>query len=235
MPPGEYGGRELEMFAAAVNWKARLKRELEPYLDGEVLEAGAGIGATTSFLCGAGSGRWVCLEPDRGMADRIKARIASSELPPRCEVFNGTVADLPRGTAFDAALYVDVLEHIADDAAELASAAERLKPGGRLIVLSPAHQRLYSEFDREIGHFRRYSRGGLRALTPAGTKLIRLDYLDSAGLLASLANRLLLRSGMPTPGQIRLWDGVLVRISRFLDPLLARRLGKSVLAVWLKP
>lgn len=55
--------------------------------------------------------------------------------------------DLPPGELFDTLLYIDVLEHIPDDGAELARAAERLRPGGRVIVLSPVHQWLYSEFD----------------------------------------------------------------------------------------
>jgi hypothetical protein len=59
--------------------------------------------------------------------------------------------------------------------------------------------------------------------------------LDSAGLLASLANRLLLRSAMPSPEQIAFWDRVLVPISRVLDTLFGRRLGKTVVAVWSRP
>ena len=62
----------------------------------------------------------------------------------------------------------------------------------------------------------------------------RLRFLDAAGMLASLANRWLLRSSLPTVGQIALWDQWLVPCSRVLDPLLAYRLGKSVLAVYRK-
>ena len=46
---------------------------------------------------------------------------------------------LPAEAKFDAILYIDVLEHIEDDRAEMARAAARLKPGGALIVLAPAH------------------------------------------------------------------------------------------------
>jgi hypothetical protein len=56
--------------------------------------------------------------------------------------------------------------------------------------------------------------------------------IDSFGLLASLANRLLLRSSMPSEGQILLWDRVLVPLSRVGDRLSFHRIGKSVLAVW---
>ena len=51
-------------------------------------------------------------------------------------------------------------------------------------------------------------------------------------MLASLGNRLVLKSAMPTPQQIALWDRMMVPLSRLADPLLAFTLGKSVLAVW---
>jgi hypothetical protein len=62
--------------------------------------------------------------------------------------------------------------------------------------------------------------------------MVRSIYLDSAGLLASLGNRLFLSQSMPGPGQIAFWDKVLVRCSRVVDPLLCYSLGKSVLCVW---
>ncbi|HBE88831.1 MAG TPA: methyltransferase type 12 [Elusimicrobia bacterium] len=235
MQTGTYPGGELELFAAAENWKTYVKSQLSPYLQGNVLEVGAGIGSTTGYLCGPGKGRWVCLEPDPEMAERLSRAASSGGLPARCEAVKGTIADIPPGALFDAVIYIDVLEHIEDDAAELRAAAAMLSGGGRLIVLAPAHQFLYTAFDRGVGHFRRYSLGDLARIAPPGLEALRLDYLDSAGLLASLGNRLLLRSGMPTAGQIRFWDSFLVRISRRLDPLLAHRLGKSALAVWRRP
>ncbi|MEZ5365893.1 MAG: hypothetical protein R2748_27060 [Bryobacterales bacterium] len=125
-----------------------------------------------------------------------------------------------------------MLEHIEDDRAEVRRAAERVEPGGRLIVLGPAHQFLFSEFDQAIGHFRRYTTGMLEALTPPGLEVEKSFYLDSAGILASLGNRLLLRSSMPTPAQIRVWDRYLTPVSRVLDPLLLRRLGKTAITIW---
>ena len=125
-----------------------------------------------------------------------------------------------------------MLEHIEDDAEELRRASKHLKPGGALIVLSPAHPWLFAPFDQAIGHYRRYSRESLRAAAPRHLRRQKLVYLDAVGLLASLANRLLLKQDMPTAGQIKTWDGLLVPCSRLLDPLLGGTVGKSVLGVW---
>src|SRR5262249_52253894 len=94
---------------------------------------------------------------------------------------------------------------------------------------------LFTPFDAAIGHYRRYAKGMLRGVAPAGLPLVRLAYLDAAGMLASLGNRLVLRSAVPTPTQIAVWDRFLVPFSRWIDPLLGYSIGKSVLAVWQKP
>jgi hypothetical protein len=117
---------------------------------------------------------------------------------------------------------------------ELSRAATLLKESGHLIVLSPAHQWLYTPFDREIGHYRRYSKKSLNEITPLRLRCVELRYLDSIGMLASLGNRLLLKSSMPTAGQINFWDKRLVPLSIFFDSLLQYRLGKSILGVWRK-
>jgi hypothetical protein len=56
--------------------------------------------------------------------------------------------------------------------------------------------------------------------------------LDGVGLLASLANRIVLKSGAPTKSQIRFWDTCMVPLSRVVDPLLGYRVGKSIIGVW---
>jgi SAM-dependent methyltransferase len=230
-----YVGSELDLFAMATTWKAYVRRRVEPYLGREVLEVGAGHGGTTRALIRPDAVRWVCLEPDAPLAARLASSIAAGELPGACRVVVGTLGDVADEPPFDTLLYMDVLEHIEDDRAELARAGGRLKPGGHLVVLAPAHQWLMTPFDRAIGHHRRYNRASLRAVGPDDLKLLRLVYLDSVGLLASLGNRLVLHSSMPNPGQIRVWDRSMVPLSRFFDPLFGNRVGKSILGVWRKP
>jgi SAM-dependent methyltransferase len=232
--PYTYVGTELDLFAAAVNWKSYVRQQLGPYLGRDVLEVGAGHGGTTRVLCDGGADRWVCLEPDAALADRLIATIGSGDLPDCCRARIGTLADLSESDQFDTILYMDVLEHIADDREELARASGHLQEGGHLVVLAPAHQWLFTPFDEAIGHHRRYSKRSLRAAAPDGLALIRLVYLDAIGMLASLGNRLVLHSASPNPRQIALWDRVMVPLSRLADPLLLHALGKSVVGVWRK-
>lgn len=231
----EYRGGELELFAAATHWKRYVARACAPFLRGHVLEVGAGLGGSTPVLVQAGSAReWTALEPDAQLFARL-VRVAGELSGTRglsVHARAGTLADLPDEPRYDAILYVDVLEHIADDRAELAGAARRMAPGGHVVILAPAHGALHSALDVQVGHHRRYDRRSLRALGPAGLTLVRLRYLDSVGLLASLANRAWLRQSLPSARQIRLWDGLMVPASRVLDRLTFGVLGKSILAVW---
>jgi hypothetical protein len=199
-----------------------------------VLEVGAGLGATTRLLCTGRQRRWLCLEPDPQLADGLADEIRAGTLPDCCEPRTGTLADLGPEELFDALVYIDVLEHIADDAAEVAAAADHLRAGGKLIVLSPAHQWLFTPFDRAIGHYRRYSKRSLRAAAPSALACRKLVYLDSVGLLASLGNRLFLRSDMPSARQLWVWDRLMVPVSRVVDPLFGGAVGKSVLGIWQK-
>jgi SAM-dependent methyltransferase len=224
-------GSELELFAHARNWKRYWGSIVRPYLADRVLDVGAGIGETAKTLATHHHRRWVCLEPDGAMSEHIARRIRSRDLPAICEIRAGTIDDIGERD-FSAVLYIDVLEHIKNDRDELRKAAERLRPDGRVIVLAPAHQWLYTPFDRAIGHFRRYTLADLRALTPPQLSEERAAYLDSVGLFASLANRLVLKSKMPTRRQIAIWDGAMVPISRLVDPALFYRVGKSILAIW---
>ncbi|HEV2395817.1 MAG TPA: class I SAM-dependent methyltransferase [Candidatus Sulfotelmatobacter sp.] len=89
---------------------------------------------------------------------------------------------------FDLIFLFDVLEHIDDESRFLQSARFHLAKSGILIINVPAHQSLYSDYDRAAGHVRRYSARQLkniveqngfrvRALTYWGLPLLPLLWL----------------------------------------------------------
>ncbi len=233
---GVYVGEELESFALAVNWKSYVRTALHPWLAGRVAEVGAGIGETTKALRpDAPVASWVCIEPDPEMAAGLTRDAASGALGKAVSAHCGTLATLASDERFDTIIYVDVLEHIEHDAAELAEAARRLAPGGQIVVLSPAYPYLYSEFDRAIGHWRRYTTAMLRKIAPPGLTERSARYYDCVGMLASAANKLLLKQKLPTVAQVRTWDRFMVPVSRVIDPLFRFAFGRSVVIVWQAP
>ena len=78
---------------------------------------------------------------------------------------------------FDVLLLFDVLEHIEDESAFLDSIKYHLTDSGRLVVNVPAHQFLFSEYDRAAGHYRRYTIHSLtNAVERVGLKIHSLTY-----------------------------------------------------------
>lgn len=229
-----YIGGELDLFALAKNWKSYVKKEIAEYLHGDVLEVGAGIGGTTMALHDGSARHWVCLEPDATLAVRLQGRLRSHMTSPALSIVAGTLGAFAAQPRFDCILYVDVLEHIEDDHGQIASAARLIRSGGHVIVLSPAHQWLFSAFDKSIGHLRRYNKIELRRLKPADCTEKKFQYLDSMGVLLSLGNVVALRQSMPTEAQILTWDRFCIPASRFIDRVTRGNIGKSILAVWCK-
>jgi ubiquinone/menaquinone biosynthesis C-methylase UbiE len=234
MSHAHYVGKELDVFAHATNWKKYWSSEIQSYLTGDVLEVGAGLGANTKFLKSCRTSSWTCLEPDPDLARRMRNGFMTEPRLADCRVETGTIETLGSDHQFDAIIYIDVLEHIEKDREELAGASRLLRRGGNLIVLAPAHQWLYTPFDRAIGHFRRYNRSSLSACSPSDCNSVRFVYLDSVGMLASVSNRLFLKQAAPDLKQILFWDRYLVPSSRLLDRLALHVVGKSILGIWRK-
>lgn len=163
MPNINYPGKELEIFSAATNWKSYWASRLKDHMGHVILEVGAGIGSNTQLLWKDDIRRWVCLEPDKQLLGQLSSSLGKHDRTSNCELINGTLKDLHPNSLFDTILYIDVLEHIEDDKAEINLAVRHLMPQGKLIILSPAHNRLFSKFDEAIGHYRRYNRPSLCA------------------------------------------------------------------------
>lgn len=229
-----YIGQELTIFAHAANWKKYYTSIIRPYFGKHVVEVGAGIGATTAVMCNGIQGKWICLEPDPVLRLEIDRLISGGKLPACCQTQSGFVSDIPLNDQSDTFIYIDVLEHIEDDRAELEAAAARLSPGGRLIVLSPAFNFLYSPFDKSIGHHRRYDKKMLHSLTPSYCSVEKMIYLDSVGMATSLVNRLFLSQSMPTIDQIKFWDRRIIPISKLVDRFTGYSFGRSLLGIWKK-
>lgn len=226
-----YEGDELAIFAEAHNWKQYWISQVASFIKGDVLEVGAGIGSNTTRLRHLSTGQWLCLEPDAQLFAELQWEVVPHVSAP-IDAVCGTVSSLPEDKMFDTALYIDVLEHIPNDVTEIAAVAKHIRSSGHIIVLSPAHQLLYSPFDRAIGHQRRYNRASLLRCTPPNAQSIRVSYLDSAGYCLSLANRLVLHQSSPNLKQILFWDKYILPVSRLIDWVLGFRVGKSILGVW---
>lgn len=152
---------------------------------GTVVEVGAGIGTFSARILGQGVDRLALIEPDPRCADGLEQRFGADA---RVEIARQTLQDAAvldrlQGEV-DAVICQNVLEHIVDDGAAIRRMALALRPGGELVLVVPAHPRLYGALDRAYGHHRRYTRERLRDLfDDAELELNKLYAFNTLGLL----------------------------------------------------
>ncbi len=137
-------------------------RRVFPPGPARVLEIGCGQGAVGARLAAAGHD-YTGVELDGASADVAAARLTDAGLPG--QVVHGSVEALVRpGAGYDVVCAFEVLEHLEDDAGALASWVELLRPGGLVLVSTPAWQSRYGPMDAAVGHHRRYEPAQMRAL-----------------------------------------------------------------------
>jgi len=152
---------------------ALIRRSVKPPKDARILEIGCGTGHNLDMLSTFGRVEAIEVDPAaRAMAEqRLGRPVGSAPLP--------ALEGVPE-RHFDLIGSFDVIEHIDDDAAALASIARRLKPGGTFVMTVPAHQWMWSAHDVVNHHHRRYSKAGLKALVEGSPlKLEQLGYFNS--------------------------------------------------------
>ena len=223
MSSDAYTGTEnLEVMKEAVNYNRMLVDVVKTHARrGErVLDFGAGVG--TFALPMQRDGYAVeCVELD----DAQRATLAAQGL-----TVHRTLEGIRDGSV-DFVYTLNVLEHIDDDVGALRDIGRTLRDDGRLLVYVPAFPVLFTPMDQRVGHLRRYRRHDLRAkVDAAGFDVLRNDYVDSLGFLATLVYRMTgSRSGAIDRGALRAYDRYVFPMSRRLDLALRHVIGKNLL------
>ncbi|HEY7959390.1 MAG TPA: class I SAM-dependent methyltransferase [Sphingomicrobium sp.] len=160
-----------------------IRREARPPANAAILEIGCGTGHNLAMLAEFGHVDGLELDDEaRALSEkRLGRKVMSAPLP--------ELAGVPEGH-YDLIGAFDVVEHIDDDAAALASIATKLKPGGKFVIAVPAHQWMWSAHDVVNHHKRRYSKRALRRLIESSPmKLNMIGYFNSLLFPLAIAER----------------------------------------------
>jgi SAM-dependent methyltransferase len=177
---------DLDAMAGAEAYNTWIVDRARPWIRGRVLDAGAGIGTHTKRLRGLAD-EVVALEPEPELAALLRQQADG------LTIVEGD-AHAVEGP-FDAIVCFNVLEHIADDEGALQRFRELLAPGGRLLLLVPAHPTLFGSLDRAFGHQRRYSKPELETrLVRSGFEIEQLRHVNPVGAVGWLAQARVLRA-----------------------------------------
>jgi 2-polyprenyl-3-methyl-5-hydroxy-6-metoxy-1,4-benzoquinol methylase len=212
---------------AHLRWVADL---LIPYLGASTLEVGAGHGAITQHL--ARGRRLVATDLSDSCLSALRSRFADS---PNVQVRRMDLRSIDVRETFDSVVLINVLEHIHDDRGTLRALSERLNPGGNCLIYVPAFNWLYGALDRDIGHYRRYSKRRLAAVaSEAGLQPVALRYVNLLAIPAwsVYASARFHRHDTRSAGRsLNLWDRVGVPVTRAIEQRIQPPAGLNVLCV----
>lgn len=199
----------------------------------QILEAGCGTGTITKFLVRRGN--VVAVDFDQHYVSLLKERYADrSNVRLNWMDLSSSDWSILESDRFDTVVCMNVLEHLPDDEYVLKRLFEVLQPGGRLVLLVPAHERLFGSLDRALDHYRRYGRDVLRSrLAEAGLEVERLQYINPTGAVGWYVNSRVLKRQTVPPFQASVYDRIYPLVK--WTEMLRVPFGLSVLAIARKP
>jgi SAM-dependent methyltransferase len=226
---------DQERMAHAANYFAWQGRLVAPELGRRVVEVGCGIGNFTGALLDRET--ILAVDVDPACIDRLQLRYADRPNLHAfvCEPCSAAFADLARWRP-DSCVCLNVLEHIEDDGGALRAMASVLAPGGAIVLLVPAFQALFGPIDRNLRHYRRYSRASLwRLAHVTGLAIQTLHYVNAVGFFGWWMNARVLRREAQSAGQIAVFDRCIVPWLSRLEAVVPPPFGQSLFAVLRKP
>ena len=223
----QYDGFELEHFDSASNFRKYQISLIKKFIKSNFLEVGAGKGGLVPFYKKLAKDITI-LEPEKKLFKILKRKYANKKI----KIKNQTIKSINK--KFDTIIYYDVLEHIEHDLEEVKNAKKKLNKNGYLIFSVPAYQTFYSDFDKSVGHYRRYNKKNfIQFEKKTGLKIEKLVYYDSMGFIFLVLNKLFSLKQTNLKNKIYIWN-LLMPISKFIDLLTFNKFGKSLLCIFRK-
>ncbi len=222
------GLEELILMEEAVNYNMWITSLCKPYIKGDLLEIGSGIGSFTS--------KWfeiadsiVALEIAANCIKIFKERYGSEN---RITVIEKDITDLSEDLIerYDTVVSINVFEHIENDFKAFSNVFKVLKPQGNFICFVPAFQKLYGKTDRAVGHYRRYNREELlEKLNRAGFLIKEVRYINIIGYFAwSLTGN---KKTVLSRKNIIFYDRFIIPFLKQIESVIKVPVGQSLLVI----
>jgi SAM-dependent methyltransferase len=230
----ENGMETLKSIANAQRFNKWMYEAILPFCKGKILEIGSGIGNISAFFIK--DSYQIVLSDIRNSYCTYLAEIFRNEVERNNIIridlvhpeFDKTYASW--FSTFDTVFALNVLEHIKDDELAICNAKKLLRDGGNLVILVPAYPFLYNRFDKELEHFRRYTKKSLSALIAGHFHLVHTKYFNLAGIPGWFFSGKVLQNKIIPGNQMKLFNA-LVPFFKILDKIVGNRMGLSVIAV----
>ena len=229
------GLETLDVIGKANKFNLWMYSAIKPFCQGNILEIGSGIGNISGFFLESGSTIFLSdVKPE--YCDYLKLNFGSYPNLSGIEQIDLVSDSFERSYAhlfnkFDTIFALNVLEHIQDHDKALQNSAKLLRTGGRMIILVPSYPFLYCRFDKELGHYRRYTRKSIRKVFSSnGNNIEKIFNFNSAGIAGWFMFGKLSGRKQIEQSEMGVFNR-LVPLFKFLDFLCFRRIGLSIVVV----
>jgi SAM-dependent methyltransferase len=234
-PPVTYTLADQNRMTQAKNYFAWQSRLVNRELGRRVVEVGCGVGNFTETLLDLDL--VVALDIERECVEALLERYSDrSNL--HAFVLDASCPDFRRLFRYglDSCVCLNVLEHIEEDVRTLEAMGSILVPGGVIVLIVPAFQSLYGPIDRNLGHYRRYSRASIhRAAQDAGLRVKKAHYMNLVGFFGWWTNAHILRREAQSEKQISAFDRYVVPVISRVEAVIRPWCGQSLFVVLEKP
>ena len=229
------GHETLDVIAEAENFNRWMYSTIKPYCKGRVLEVGSGVGNISAFFIQDGFKIYLTDIRDNYCAE-LKRKFSAE--PNVIGVENIDLVDADFDTkykhhlgSFDTVFALNVIEHIENDGLAIANCKKLLTQNGNLIILVPAYQWLYNNFDKELYHYRRYTAKRMSALfTKSEIPVVRSFYFNTFGIAGWYFSGKMMKKKIIPRNQMRFYNAI-ISIAKWLDYVVLQRIGLSAIVV----
>jgi SAM-dependent methyltransferase len=224
------GEDTLNAIAKADKFNFWMYSQMRPFLRGNILEIGSGIGNISDFLIKEFPS--ACLSDVRVQYTEHLKQHFPKNIVLKIDLVHPefeTVYEELLGS-FDFVFALNVVEHIKDDLLAASNMAKLLKPSGKMFILVPAYQWLYNSFDVALEHFRRYNKNKIARLNPDGCQPIQSGYFNAFGILGWFIVGSIFKKKIIPEGNMSLFNKIVPMVKLF-DWVLGNRIGLSVILV----
>jgi len=224
------GSDTLSVISKASKFNYWMYQTITPLLEGKILEVGSGIGNITQFF----KSNRKNITPSDFSEEYVSYlhKIFNDKSAFKLDLtdVDFTEKNPQLKHSFDSAFALNVIEHIENDSLAIKNMAKLIKANGTIVILVPAYQSLYCQFDKNLGHYKRYTEKTLsQTVEKAGLKVDKSFYFNATGILGWLLFGKILNKKQ-IGNEMGLYNK-LVPIFKVIDKLLFNKVGLSVVAV----
>lgn len=230
----KYYASDLTAMSFAVNYHKNIIRQFSKYLGDSILEIGAGTGNLADILL---ENKYefnslTLVEPDEEVFKLLKSKYVTNKKVKVIKAFTKDIKDM--NNCFSSVIYNNVLEHIEDDISEIANVKKLLKKDGYVCIYSPAGRILYSKYDHQLGHYRRYTLKEKRTLLEKNNlKCIDIKHSDLIGYFLWLVKYKILgfKGSNDFANSVKFFDKHITPINEFIESKIKLPFGKNILVI----